>query len=77
MVSLALQTRAAQAALPPGLDELGAELDRVATGLTDALDELRELARGIHPAVLTEGGLAPALKALARRSPVPVDLEFG
>ena len=76
LVSLALQTRAAQAAVPPELDELGAELDRVATGLTDALDELRELARGIHPAVLTEGGLAPALKALARRSPVPVDLEL-
>ena len=77
LVSLALQTRAAQAAVPPELDELGAELDRVATGLTDALDELRELARGIHPAVLTEGGLAPALKALARRSPVPVYLGLG
>ena len=36
---------------------------------TDALDELREIARGIHPAVLAEGGLRPALKALARRSP--------
>ena len=74
LVSLALQLRTAQTAVPPEFDELGAELDRVATGLTDALDELRELARGIHPAVLTEGGLAPALKALARRSPVPVDL---
>ena len=74
LVSLALQLRAAQTAVPPELNELGAELDHVATGLTDALDELRELARGIHPAVLTEGGLAPALKALVRRSPVPVDL---
>jgi signal transduction histidine kinase len=47
----------------------------VADGLTDALDEVRELARGIHPAILSEGGLRPALKALARRSAVPVELE--
>jgi signal transduction histidine kinase len=40
-----------------------------------ALDELREIARGIHPAVLAEGGLRLALKALARRSTVPVDLQ--
>jgi signal transduction histidine kinase len=51
------------------------ELDRVAVGLDDALDELHEFARGIHPAILAEGGLRPALKALARRSAVPVDLD--
>jgi signal transduction histidine kinase len=39
------------------------------------MDELRELARGIHPAILAEGGLSPALKALARRCAVPVDLD--
>jgi signal transduction histidine kinase len=39
------------------------------------LDELREMARGIHPTVLAEGGLRPAMKALARRSAVPVDLD--
>ena len=39
------------------------------------MDELRELARGIHPAILAEGGLAPALKALARRSAIPVELD--
>ena len=43
--------------------------------LRTALDELRELARGIHPVVLTERGLEPALQALAARSPVPVDVE--
>jgi signal transduction histidine kinase len=75
LVSLALQLRAAQAAVPPELDELAAELDRVAAGLTGALDELREFARGIHPAILAEGGLRPALRVLARRSPVPVDLD--
>jgi hypothetical protein len=51
------------------------QLARVAEGLTGALEELRELSRGIHPAILSEGGLGPALKALARRSAVPVELE--
>jgi len=72
LVSLALQLRAAQATVPA---ELGAEFDQVAAGLTGALDELREIARGIHPAVLAEGGLRPALSTLARRSPIPVDLQ--
>jgi len=68
LVSLALQVRRAQA-------EFGEELDNIATGLTGAMDDLRELARGIHPATLTESGLRPALKALARRSSVPVELD--
>ena len=72
LVSLVLDLRAAQAAVPP---ELRAQLARVADGLTGALEDLRELSRGIHPAILSEGGLAPALKALARRSAVPVELE--
>ena len=72
LVSLALQLRAAQAAVPP---ELGADLARAAAEATGALEEVREIARGIHPAVLTEGGLRLALKALARRSPIPVDLQ--
>jgi signal transduction histidine kinase len=76
LVSLALQLRAAQATVPPGLGELAAELDRIAAGLTGALDELREIAHGIHPAMLAERGLGPALKTLARRSPIPVDLEL-
>jgi signal transduction histidine kinase/CHASE3 domain sensor protein len=77
LVSLALQLRAAQATVPPALEELGAELEHVAAGLTSTLDELREFARGIHPAILAEGGLGPALKALARRSAVAVDLKVG
>ena len=75
LVSLALQLRAAQAAVPPELGELGAAARPRRRRATGALDELREIARGIHPAILTEGGLRPALKALARRSPVPVDLD--
>ncbi len=75
LVSLALRLRMAQAAVPAGLSDLSAELGRVSAGLTDTLDELREYARGIHPAILTERGLVPALKALVRRSPVPVTLD--
>ncbi len=52
-----------------------ARLSRVADGLTNVLDGLREIALGIHPAALVEGGLGPALKTLARRSPLPVELE--
>jgi len=74
-VSLALKLRAAQASLPPDQAKLADELDRVATGLSDALDDLREFSRGIHPAILVEAGLARALRALARRSPVPVELD--
>jgi signal transduction histidine kinase len=76
LVSLVLDLRAAEAAVPPERPELRAQLDRAADGLTGALEELRELSRGIHPAILSEGGLAPALKALARRSSVPVELEL-
>jgi signal transduction histidine kinase len=45
-------------------------------GLNGVLDDLRELSRGLHPAVLSEDGLTPALSSLARRSAVPVDLRL-
>jgi signal transduction histidine kinase len=75
LVSLTLALRTAQAAVPPGGGDLEADLDRVADGLVNVLDDLREMARGIHPAILAEGGLEPALKTLARRSAVPVQLD--
>jgi signal transduction histidine kinase len=75
LVSLGFALRAAQEAVPPGLSDLEADLARVADGLASVLDDLREMARGIHPAILSEGGLAPALKALARRCSVPVELD--
>jgi signal transduction histidine kinase len=77
LISLMLDLRAAQAALPAELQEPRAELSRTVEGLTAVLDELREVARGIHPAILSEGGLGPALKTLARRSAVPVELDLG
>jgi signal transduction histidine kinase/uncharacterized protein YoaH (UPF0181 family) len=75
LVSLALELRAAQAAVPAELGEHRADLARLVEGLTSVLDELREIALGIHPAVLGEGGLGPALNTLARRSPLPVELD--
>jgi signal transduction histidine kinase len=75
LVTLALQIRELQAA-PPAAGELVKRLDGVAAGLEAALEELREIARGIHPAVLAQSGLGPALKALARRCAVPVNLHI-
>jgi len=75
LVSLTLAVRTAQAAVSPMSGGLAEELASVADGLSGVLDDLRELARGIHPAILSEGGLVPALKALARRSLVPVELD--
>ena len=60
--------------VPPGGDARS-ELSRVATGLNDAVTELQEISRGIHPAILSQGGLVPALRTLARRSAIPVELE--
>jgi signal transduction histidine kinase len=74
LVSLALQLRLVKANLRK--DPAGAEarLTEAEGELGQALDELRELARGIHPAVLTDRGLAAALEALAERAPLPVEL---
>jgi signal transduction histidine kinase len=76
LVTLTVALRRAEAKLPTGSDELRTDLTQVAEGLTTAVDELRELSRGIHPSILSEGGLAPALKALGRRSPVRVKLDM-
>jgi PAS domain S-box-containing protein len=74
LLSLALELRAAQMALPAEMTTHRAELSNVAGGLTEVLDGLREIALGIHPAILAEGGLGSALKTLAQRSPIPVRL---
>jgi signal transduction histidine kinase len=75
LVSLALRLRGAASAVPPDQEEVQAELAGVRSGLDGVLEDLREMSRGIHPAVLSEGGLGPALRTLARRSSVPVVLE--
>jgi signal transduction histidine kinase len=77
LVSLALRLQSVAAAIPPELAEAHQELAGVQAELDEVLGELRELSRGIHPSILTEGGLGPALRTLARRSSVPVELQVG
>lgn len=76
LVSLGLDLRAVAATVPTELDELRSALSQLGTGLGAILEDLRELSRGLHPAALTEGGLGQALRSLARRSAVPVQLRF-
>jgi signal transduction histidine kinase len=74
LIALTFQLRAAMAAVPPEFAELGTELRSVADGLAGLQDELQRIARGIHPAALAKGGLEPALNVLARRAPMPIEL---
>ncbi len=77
LISLALELRVAEKLAPPeGHSDLLQQLSHVGEGLIEAVDELREVSHGIHPAILSEGGLHPALSTLARRSQVPVELEI-
>jgi signal transduction histidine kinase len=76
LVSLMLELRTAQTTEGLGTDALRAQLARTEQGLAGVLEELREISRGIHPPILSRGGLDQALKALARRSAVPVKLDL-
>ena len=75
LVTLTMKLRALEAEPVPPADALRRDVEAIAEGLDDVLDDLRETARGLHPVMLTRGGLGPALKALGRRSPVPVELD--
>ncbi len=66
----------AQAEVSADAGELRMRLDHAVGRHGGALKELRDLSRGIHPALLTEGGLGPALRAMTRRSPIPVQLDL-
>jgi PAS domain S-box-containing protein len=74
LVSVAMMLASVRSALGPEPGEAGELLEEAIIELKAATAELRELARGIHPAVLTEGGLEPALRGLARRSSLPTEL---
>ena len=76
LITAGLQLRAAEALTSPQQTELRAQLSEAAQGLTGAVEELQEVSRGIHPAILSRGGLQRALKALARRSSMPVELHL-
>ena len=77
LVSLGLELRLAQSLVPAGMAGLQTELGRIAAELGGVIEDLREIARGIHPATLSEGGLRPALKTLARRAAIAVELDAG
>ena len=74
LVSLALRLRRIERRVPGECQEVRAALSQTVDDLNAATDEVREIAQGIHPAILTQGGLAPALRNLARGSAVPVEL---
>ncbi|MDT7651502.1 MAG: hypothetical protein QOI36_2908 [Pseudonocardiales bacterium] len=76
LVTLGLELSLLQSSAHPDLNELRSGIARISAELTEVLDELREMSRGIHPAILSEGGLGPALRALARRAAVLVDLDL-
>jgi signal transduction histidine kinase len=74
LIALSLRLRSA-AATPRESDQVRTEITKVAGELMDLVEELREICRGIHPAILSQAGLRPALGALARRSAVPVEMD--
>ena len=74
LVTLALAMRSAEGRIRTGQEDLKAEVGGFADRVTSLVEDLREMSRGIHPAILSEGGLSPALEALALRSAVPVTL---
>ena len=77
LISLGLALRTAEAAVPPELHPLKKQMSDIVDGLVGVSEEVREISRGIHPAILSKGGLGPALKTLARRSAAPVELSLG
>ena len=74
LVSLGLELRLAQSVAPAWLPELETEIDRVAEELNAVVEDLREIAQGIHPAILSDGGLRPALRTLGRRAAVDIEV---
>lgn len=76
LVSLALQLRSIETGMPSELDSLKEQISDAVDGLSAASADLQELARGIHPAILSRGGLGPALKMLARRCAIPVTVHL-
>jgi signal transduction histidine kinase len=74
-VSLGLQLHNAENLVPAELGTLKEQLSLIASGLTELCEELREISHGMHPAIVSTGGLGPALKSLARHSTIPVTLD--
>jgi signal transduction histidine kinase len=75
LVSLGLQLRLAEDSVPAELRDVRERLSGVVSGLTAVSLDLQQISRGIHPAILSDGGLGPALKTLAGRCPIPVSID--
>ena len=76
LVTISLTLRGIRDTVPGDLPALRGDLDQVAQAMAETLEELRDLARGVHPAILSEAGLGTALRGLAHRSPLPVRLHL-
>jgi signal transduction histidine kinase len=77
LISLGLELRTVEASVPPDLLPLKERISDLVTTVAGVSNDLQELSRGIHPAILSKGGLGPAIKVLARRSAIPVELLLG
>jgi signal transduction histidine kinase len=77
LVSLGLKLRLLEGSVGSELPTLRQQISDAVAGLTDISSDLQALSRGIHPAIVSKGGIGPALKTLARRSPIPVVLDVG
>src|SRR5258708_12188758 len=75
LVSIALMARMTEVSMPDGQGAIKEQLAEIVQGLSEVSEELRAISRGIHPAILSKGGLGPALRSLACRSAVPVELD--
>jgi signal transduction histidine kinase len=75
LVSIGLELRSAQSMVPPELHDVTGQLSKVVQDLAAAINDLQAVSRGIHPAILSRGGLGPALRTLARRAALPVELD--
>jgi signal transduction histidine kinase len=75
LLAIGLELSLAESTLPPELDEHRETIHRISSELSEVVDDLQELSRGIHPAILSHGGLGPALRTLARRSMIPIELQ--
>jgi signal transduction histidine kinase len=75
LISVGLDLQALRTIVPQ-TDEVVAQLDRLQNEIDSILDEVREISRGLHPSLLSNAGLGPAVRALARRSQMPVELDL-
>jgi PAS domain S-box-containing protein len=74
LVALGLDLQAVTASIPAAAEETQAQLRQIGREIQAVLEDVRELSRGLHPGLLSQSGLRSSLKALARKSPVPVDV---